>query len=101
MAASTKVSGEAIKCMVRASVLRLMDGNTLEVLLMGKNRDLENLTGLMGDYTKANGLMGSNMAWVLTFQGMELKGLASGSMAIILDGSILKSKEIKTEFIRV
>ena len=60
-AVNTKVNRKTINCMVKVYFIGKMVVSILENLLRTKNRDSENLSGLMEENTKVNGLVGSNM----------------------------------------
>lgn len=65
-----------------------MVGNIQDIILMIKNKDMENIIGLMEKYTKENGLMAKGKEQGKLFNKMARLSQVYGKMIKKLDGLI-------------
>jgi len=74
MEESTKANGNKTTCMEKVNTLGRMEECIKEIILWIKSMDLEYINGLMEEYIKVSGIMGSNTAKAfIRFQSNSLR----------------------------
>jgi len=83
-----KVTGEQIRCMVKACSPGPTAENTSASIETIKRRAMVSSFGLMADAIEVNGLMASRTAKVHMFQVVDKRNMVSGKMVRELDGLV-------------